>query len=146
MDNGSGELRAVRLQDLPVSSLLAVRRQLDDLLHEFRIIGSGMTTGTLDTSVPRRLAGLIEEMNERFSSERLVTRRVVDEAAERGDETVTIEVMLPTAAAGAVEHYIQLLDEADDYCRSGELLTLALPPHLMEFRRRVLEDVLRQLR
>ena len=142
----AAQLRTVRLEDLPVSSLIAVRRHLDDLLHEFHIIGSGMTTGALDVEVPRRLAALIDELNERFASQRLVSRRVVDEAAERGQETVTIEVALPTEAADAVARYAALLDEADQFCKSGALLTLALPPEMLEFRRQVFDEVLRQLR
>lgn len=140
-----GGVRSVRLENLPVASLLALRRHLDDLLHEFKVIASGMATGVLDVEVPRRLADLIEEINEQYSSQRLFSRRVVDDAAQRGDETVTLELSLPVEAAGAVARYDELLDEADDYCRRGQLLTLAPPPELVDLRRRILQDLLDQL-
>jgi hypothetical protein len=146
MTEGAAVLRTVRLEDLPVAALLELRRHVDDLLHELRVVGSGMATGAVDTEVPRRLAALIEELNERFASQRLIGRRLLDEAAERGDETVSLELMLPVEAAGAVERYMQLLDEADEYCRTGELLTLALPPALVELRRQVLDEIINQLR
>ncbi len=147
MSEGSvNGLRRIRLEELPVSSLLQIRRHLDDLLHEFRVIGSGMASGVLDVEVPRRLATLIEAVNERFASERLMSRQLVDEAAERGDDSVTLELVLPVEAAPAIEQYRDLLEEADEYCRKGQLLTLELPPELVAFRRRVFDDLLRQLR
>ena len=38
-----------------------------------------------------------------------------------------------------------LLEEADDYCRRGELLTLATPPELVAFRNWYLGQVVEQI-
>lgn len=144
-EGGQRGVRMVRLENVPVGSLVAIDRHVDDLLHEFRIIGSGMASGVLDADVPRRLASLIEEFCERFASERLTSRQLLDEAAARGDETVTIELPLPADAAPALQQYGDLLDQADEYCRKGALLTLAPPPELVELRRRLFDEVVRQL-
>lgn len=143
---GHEGLRSIRLENLPVGHLLQLDRHLSDLLHELQLIGSGMASGILDVEVPRRLANLIEELNERFASERLISRQVIEEADARGDETVTLELVLPVEAAPAVEQYRELLEQVDEYCRSGALLTLALPPELVAVRRRVFDEVLSQLR
>ena len=140
------EMRTVRLENLPVAALVAVRRHADNLLHELRLIASGLATGTLDAEVPRRLARLIAELNDRLASPRLISRLVVDDAAARGEETVTLALRLPGDAAFVIEQYGALLDEADEYCRRGQLLTLCLPAELVEFRRKLLDDIGRQLR
>ena len=145
-ESAADGVHRVRLEDLPVGPLLQLRRHTDDLLHEFRVIASGMSTGALDAEVPRRLATLVETLNERYASQRLIGRQVVDEAAARGDETVTIELMLPVEAAPAVEEYARLLEEADEYCRAGQLLTLAPPRELVELRRRILDELVGHLR
>jgi hypothetical protein len=145
-DGNGAAVRPVRLEHLSVSHLVATRRHLDDLLQEFRLIGSGMETGILDVEVPRRLVALAEALNQRYESERLINRQMVDAAIERGDETVTLELLVPVDAAGLIEEYRDLLEQADEYCRRGALLTLELPREMAEFRRQVFDDLLRQLR
>ena len=145
-DGSAGAVRPIRLEHLPVSHLVATRRHLDDLLQEFRLMVSGLESGILDVEVPRRLVALAEALDQRYASERLISRQVVDAAVERGDETVTLELLLPVDAAGSIEQYRDLLEQAVEYCRRGALLTLELPREMAQFRRQVFDDLLRQLR
>jgi hypothetical protein len=57
-----------------------------------------------------------------------------------------MDVELPATAAPALRGVAELLDEADEFCRSGQhLLTLATPSHLLEYRRWYLGELAAQL-
>lgn len=56
-----------------------------------------------------------------------------------------LTLLVPAAARGAAVELMGLLEEADDYCRRGELLTLATSPELVAFRNWYLGQVVEQI-
>jgi hypothetical protein len=67
-------------------------------------------------------------------------------ARDQGETSMDLVYEAPVEARAAVVEIAGLLEECDEFCRSGEhLLTLATPPDIAEFRRWYLTEVLRQL-
>jgi len=112
---------------------------------------AGLTTalsprGLLVIEVPHLLR-LIEALTAEFEGASSEPDRLRDEAIERGEKVVAELVLhLPAAAAGACADLSHLCDEADEFCRQGDmLLTLATPPEAVVFRRWYLGEVTAQL-
>ena len=66
-------------------------------------------------------------------------------ALGRGDRTIDLRYDVPPEVADGVVRLGALLDEADEFCRSGDLLTLATLPGNLAFRRWYLEEFARQV-
>ncbi len=89
---------------------------------------------------------LIETMASAWGTEPVDGGKVVwFEAAERGDRYVDLSFHVPPDLAEAVVRFSQLLTAADDYCRHGELLTLAPPPQAVVFRNWYLGEFVAQI-
>lgn len=140
--SGSEDVVEVRILSLPIPVLQVAREHGDGLLREFTLIelGEGDATG-----VPERLVALGEELRERFSGFTAATDAQLAEAEAAGAGQVDLVYRLPPDAAEASERLGTLLDEADEYCRSGELLTLVTPPEALAFRRWFLGEFVRQI-
>jgi hypothetical protein len=69
----------------------------------------------------------------------------VEDALARGDEQLDVVYEVPQAASVACKELNAMLDEADDFCRHGELLTLATPGDQVAFRRWFLDEFVTQL-
>ena len=113
----------------------------EELLREFMLIAQ---SGDDHAGVPARLMALIDELRERYSQYGRVNEEV-EAARRRGEQSVDLVYALPASMAGDVRRFLQLLEEADEYCRRGDLLTLATPPAEAAFRRWYLEEVARQI-
>lgn len=133
----------VKIVNLPLVVLQRSREYHDALMREFALI-------TLDdehgSAVPKRLLDLTDEVRARFQAFTTRTTEEIDAALERGDIAIDVEFELPAAAADAAERLAELLDEADDFCRAGDLLTLATAPDVRAFREWYLGEFIRQCR
>jgi hypothetical protein len=58
---------------------------------------------------------------------------------------VDLEIDVPAGAAPAAAEMQATLAEADEFCRNGELLTLAASPEFVAFRNWFLGEIVRQL-
>jgi anti-sigma regulatory factor (Ser/Thr protein kinase) len=113
----------IALIGAPIQEMIRTAAHYDALYREFRLILE------LDSSrmeaIPRRLLHLIDELGSSFLGVGRAVEETWDTAVEENRETVDLHFRLPSEAAPVVERYNQLLDEADDYCRRFELLTVA---------------------
>lgn len=134
------DLVTVRILGLPLDVLQRSSEHTDELLREFALIREEGSD-----QVPARLLALVEELRGRFGSFSEVARLATDAALERGDETIDLTYEVPQAVAAAARQLGALLDEADDFCRSGDLLTLATRPEGVAFRRWYLAEFERQV-
>lgn len=134
------ELVAVRILGLPLDVLQRSSEHTDELLREFALIREEGSD-----HVPARLLALVEELRGRFGSFSEDARLATEAALERGDETIDLTYEVPQAVAAAARQLDALLDEADDFCRSGDLLTLATQPEGVTFRRWYLNEFQRQV-
>jgi hypothetical protein len=135
-------LVTVSVVGVPMDVYLAASEHGDELMREFALIAAG--TARDEAAVPVRLTALVEELRARFSGFTLRPESELAQAAARGDATIDVSYTIPPEAAQAAAELGTLLDEADEFCRAGDLLTLATPPQAVAFRRWFLEEFVRQ--
>ncbi len=134
------DLVTIRMVGLPVPVQLEAAEHADELLREFALIAGDETSA----EVPARLTALMAELRARFSGFTVRTEAELADAVARGADTVDLEYELPRDAVEAAGELIDLLDEADEFCRAGELLTLATPPAAVRYRRWFSSEFARQ--
>lgn len=130
----------VELLGIPLALHERTRVHHDALQRELDV----MRAGSPADSVPVRLVAMMGELADRY---RALNPHVLSElrlAAERGDEHVDLSVEVPDQAAAAVERLGELLAEADEFCRSGQLVTLVTPPDVAAYREWFLGEFTRQ--
>ena len=128
-------LVSVQILGLPVEVYRRASEHTDELLREFALIREEGSN-----HVPARLLALMDELHARYGT---FTQRPTDalhRAMSRGDDRIDLVYEVPAEAADAVRRLASLLDEADDFCRAGDLLTLATVPEGLAFRRWFLEE------
>lgn len=134
----------VALLDAPVKEMIRTAAHYDAIYREFRLILE------LDPSrrqaIPGRLLGLIDELGTSFAGFGRFAEETWEGAVREDRETVNIRFKLPPEAAFFVEHYDELLDEADDYCRRAALLTVAPTDEALAVRRWAFGQIVRQCR
>jgi hypothetical protein len=136
----SADLVSVSILGMPLEVMQRSSEHSDELLREFALI-----RGEGSDHVPARLLTLIEELRNRFGSFSEGARQAMQAALERGDETIDLHYDVPPAVGAAARQLGDLLDEADEFCRSGELLTLATQPEGVAFRHWYLDEFQRQI-
>lgn len=138
--NSEAQFRPVRLTGIPVELWARSRVWFEGLLREFDIIATES-----DEATPRELVDFVADTRERFSRFSTDSNTVLEEALERGGATADLEMELPSEAGNAArELWVRIL-AADDFCRHGDLLTLALPEDVREFIRWYLGEFANQM-
>jgi hypothetical protein len=128
------ELVAVRILGLPIALAREGQEHFDELSREFLHLANSDEEVRRD--VPGRLLALSDDLRSRFSSFTTENERLLDEAADRGEETVDLTYHVPAEAGPAAAALGDLLDEADRYCAAGTyLLTMTTPPGTLRYRR-----------
>jgi hypothetical protein len=136
----------VDLVDLPVDVLLHYRVRFGDLRRELTLIA--LQAGQ-DADDPRRVGGRLNDLALRLESFGPIgdpARKLVAEAHRAGRDRVTVHFDIPVAALGGIEELRSLLLEADAFCRSEALLTLAAGPQEAALRAWYLGELLDQAR
>jgi len=133
-------LVTVRIVGLPLDVYARASEHNDELLREFALIREENSD-----HVPSRLLALIEELDARFGKFTEGPTLAIQAALDRGDADLDLSYEVPPEAAAAARRLGTLLDEADEFCRSGELLTLATLPESVTFRRWFLDEFVLQV-
>jgi hypothetical protein len=133
----------VRILGIPLPLIDRARQHQESLEREFRLIALSDPDDT--SHVTARLLALVAELEDRFGSFSRTQTAELDAALARGDATIDLEFLVPEAAQAASWRLSDLLDEADEYCRDGELLTLATPDDCVELRRWYLGEFVTQI-
>ncbi len=133
----------MRLVALPLDVMARAQEQHEGLLREFALIANPHPN--TDYDVPRRLLDVATALRERFAAFTAEPNALIERAMQRGDRSIDTQMQLPAEAREAALSLAALLEEADDYCRKGELLTLATPPELVTFRRWYLGQIVDQI-
>lgn len=135
----------VQLLGLPLAIHQAAEEHRDELRREFALLRLQDADGGA-ADVPVRLLDLMDSLEARFSSFTESTRLEIEEAVERGEETLDVVFRVPPEVRTGISQLGELLDEADDYCRrGGSLLTLQTPPEALAYRRWYLDQFTRQI-
>lgn len=72
-------------------------------------------------------------------------RQELTDALNRGTDTIDLELVVPSAAGSAAREFLRAMDESDEWCEHGELLTLASPPEQRAFRHWFFGEIERQI-
>lgn len=134
----------VRLPGIPTALLLAAKSHIDNLTRELLLLQRGEHAS--GSTLPPAMTSLIETVTGRFSEVRSEIKRQAAAAAGRGEAVVDLELHVPVSHADEGERYLAAVEEADQYARSSQLLTLAPPPSHRALRRWYVGSLVEQLR
>jgi hypothetical protein len=137
--------RRVRLEGVPVALFWRMEQQHDAMLREFALVSIGRQQDPAQ-DLPTHLLPLMKRTRRRYPQQRATLLGLMERAAHAVQETATIELDLPLGAADSLERLLHAFEEADEFCRRGELLTLASPPEVAVFRRDFVQQIVTQLR
>jgi anti-anti-sigma factor len=130
----------VRLIGLPVSVHRRTAQHYDAVRRELVVVDVD------PAAPPSRLDALSEELNVRYAGFTITQNQALAAALDRGDRSIDLEYRFPASMADDSERIDRLLDEVDDYCRAGDLLTLVAPPELLAYRQWILAEIREQIR
>lgn len=137
----------VRLLDVSLADYRRSTEHHDELIREFALINEARRKDATDhasAEVPARLLALVDDLTARFVAFSAGPTTALAEALERGEDTIDLLYTVPAEVGPAAQQFNRLLDEADEYCRAGDLLTLATPPDAAAFRRWFLDQFVAQ--
>jgi hypothetical protein len=137
------DLVRVRFVNAPVRLMLDANRHQQELVRELTLIH--LSEDSTKQELPTRLLEMVERHREEFSTLTLRRRTEIAEEIQRGATHVDLEIDVPAGAGPAADEMHAILAEADEFCRRGELLTLAPPREFVEFRKWFLGEIVRQL-
>jgi len=132
----------VRLVGVPVRVLEATRRHHDELMHEFSLLA---VQENLSDDVPKRMLELIDTLGRQYANTSDQSDAQVNAAIERGDVTVDVTYEVAEHVVDAADRLGALMDEADEFCKREQMLTLQRPPIAKEFADWYLEEFRRQI-
>lgn len=137
------ELVDVHLVGLPLGVLADAQERSDELMREFALIAhSGPEE---HDRVPNRLLDLVTRTRNQYAPFTGPTTERIEDARAKGADAVDVTYRIPPEMAQVAQRLGAELDEADEFCRGGDLLALATPPRLVRFRRWFLEEFSRQI-
>jgi anti-sigma regulatory factor (Ser/Thr protein kinase) len=143
---GGPGLRTVRFAGVPVEAYLELQEHNDALFRELELIS--IELAATDGAAPptsSRLAGLVDRLYRQFRSQRDGHRETVAAALARGERTVELQASASPAAVPAARAYVELLEEADELCRTDELLTPPPSAQVRSLRRWFVDQMAAQL-
>jgi anti-anti-sigma factor len=135
-------LSVVELRGLPVD----VHRRAEDhsltLQRELALVHAAKERGT----AAERLLWLSEQLSQRYAAFADQPREVLHAAASDRARRVDLRYEVPAHAAEAAVELRAVLDEVDDFCRTGGLLTLVATAEVQAYRRWFLGQFVAQIR
>jgi hypothetical protein len=134
--------RTVRFLGVPVATYLALEAHNDALLRDFDLLAVSASQGG---NVPPRLHEIVAEVHGQFSFPRAAYRRDVEAAAARGDALIDLSAPFTTQAVDPSVRYVELLEEAERFAGSGDLLAEPAPAPVARLRRWFVDEMTSQL-
>lgn len=131
------------LQGFPVRLWARQQAYYDELLREFNLILIGREQGG-QSDAPVRLVQLAQGLTAQYGPQLEAITKERQDAFDRGDLTVDSHVPLVDETPEVLASVTTVLAEVDEYCRNGDLLTLAMPADLAVLRDWSNTQILRQ--
>jgi hypothetical protein len=132
----SDDLVTFHVNGLPIALQARAQEHADELTRELTLIGAQLRQAGNTRVLPARLLDLIDQLTARYSMLTVEQEDQIAAATVERRDTIDLTYRLPASVAGAAQALSDILDEADDYCREGQLLlTLATPDDLVAYRR-----------
>src|SRR4051812_37805784 len=138
----TGSLVEVQLLCLPLQLFAREMTRHRELMREMALIAFGEDGET--QHVPAALTRLAAEIED-YRGVGAATDAVRDAAIARGDAVIDLAYRLPPAVAPACKRLNELMDAAEEYCKSENLLTLAGSADGLALRRWYLGEISGQI-
>jgi len=132
---------AVLLRNLPLRLLDRARQHSDALVREFAFVVHGGD----DSGVPARLLEIAADSDANYANLNPEAERLCDDALARGEEFLDVEVTVPSHFRDHILAAVPVLLEVEEFCRSGQMLTLVAPDDLRAFWVWYLGEFVRQI-
>ena len=134
------ETRTVRLIGVPIDLLVRGQEHSEDLRREFALIAASDSD-----SVPARVISVADSMRNKYAGAVVAPQETIDNAVAAGLASVDVEYQVPPEARESAEELAALYEEADEFCRSGDMLTLATPAESARLREWFFGEFIRQI-
>jgi len=131
---GDSELVEVRLRNFPLQLFAQAREHHDELMREFSLLAMSPPENRPGHAVPARLLDLIDQLGRRYGASGERSDAIREAAIERGEIAMDLTYRLPRSAGAAINTLHDLMEAADEFCQSEQLLTLASTPAERDFR------------
>lgn len=142
-ESGDEELHEVRLLGLPLRVLVAGREHHSELMREFALLA--LAEDHHRSHLPARLVELTEILGVTYGTATARPAAAIEEAVAEGRETVDVSYHVPVHVVDAAATLDALMNEADEFCESEQLLTLKRAPVVADFATWYLEEFRRQV-
>ena len=136
--------RPVRFPGVPVDGYLELQAHNDALFRELELISIELE-GDDGARVAAPLADLVDQLYRRFRGQRDSYRDMVAAAHARVEATIELESAASAAAVSGARSYLALLEQADELCRAGLLLTPEPSPAVRALRRWFVDQMAAQV-
>lgn len=141
----SHELVTVELLGLPVDIQVRAQQHGDELTREMVLIAERLHQQDGARELPARFVSLVTTLSTRYAIFTAEQDRLLAAAAAEGRSTLDLTYRVPASAGAAAAELSEVMAEADDYCRQGQLLlTLETPAVLVTYRRWFLDQFVDQ--
>lgn len=134
-DDAHDGLVTVQLLDAPVRLWQRAAEHHDELMREMALLALSDTRPEL----PRRLLELVDVLGRQYGAAGGRPDEDRDAALAAGLDRADFRFAVPVSTAASARRLRDLLDEAEEFCRT-DLLTLAQPPEQAEFARWYIEQ------
>jgi len=134
------------LRGVPLELHGQVAAHVDALQREFEmVLRDQADAGRAATDpVPTDLRGRFQQLRHEFGYLGEQTHAVLTDARERGGAVADIAFDASPDVAEVSRGLLSLLVDADEYCRAGDLMTLAAPPEVLAFHEWFLTELISQ--
>ena len=123
--DGTSPQMTVDLLGIPVDLLQKASEEYEGLFRELRLMKERADSGIPSAAqLSDRLSVLVSDVGSRFNGFGPGMDENWQDVVDRKVATYDWHISLPQAAATACEYYSAMLDEADEFSRSAQLLTL----------------------
>ena len=119
------------LRDYPLRLWARMQEHSQEVLREFTLLLIGQDEGVAADAAPRQLVELAEMFTNRFGPLMDQIHLARQAALDAGKDRMDSEVGLVPGIPELLAQVDRVLNAVDEYCRNGELLTLARPPEVV---------------
>jgi hypothetical protein len=128
-----GEHVGVQLLNFPLQVFAKAREHHEELLREFALLALSPPADRPGHHVPQQFLDLINTLGVRYAGIGTSTDAIRDAAIARGEQSMDLTYELPRSVGPAMQELRDLIDLADQFCRDGQMLTMALAPQERDF-------------
>jgi hypothetical protein len=124
----------VALLNFPLQVFAHARQHHDELLREFALLALRPPEDRPGHAVPGQLLTLIDSLGRRFGGVGDRSDALRDDALAAGETHIDLRYSVPRSAGPALTELHELMEQADQFCRDEQLLTIAATPVERQFR------------